>query len=1040
MKNTSIKFDDFQLDIKNGLLLKNGAELNITKKAIQILSYLVINHQTITPAEFLLKEFWKDTYATEAVLMVNISTLRKTLGKKPNGEEYIINKPRQGYYFNAQTLPIAEIAETDDNSLKNQVNFYQFVGRDSEINLLENEYKRFISGEGKIILLQGEAGIGKTTLIKEFIKLRGKSKQKIVFSQFHHYKPDKHFPYELFFKIIWELLTNSSSGYSYNSLVERLENKLNIFLPKRVNDFDSIIPGEIKLFGIKDLNQTVGSIFNELSKIQPIFLVFDDIHFADFSGLEILEILRNLAKEANMFIVLSSRSVNDLTVETKYTNWLNALIINSKLQIIKLKPLEVNSCKKLIARIFGNEGIAPQIPQSDIERILNLSQGNPYFLVEIIRWLLKERVIYFSAEYIGKWQWRKLKTLPIPESLIEIGKGKTKQLSKENAEILSAISVFGTSFQIEIIGSIFSIDKKSLETAANEFMKLGIIIESDFADTDFQFSHSIQRQIVYESGNILHKKHLHQQIADYFSEKHSVTNDIEIIAKICQHYKLAGEKEKAWKWNLRAGELLTKLNNWSEALSYLEKIDINNSVYTLSEKKILRFYLLKIECFYSLERLDELLLTAETLSEKAQSLNENSILAITLYYKAKAMILLSKYEEVLFLLDEVLKYSSSDRPSNLEGEILHLKAILLFKNSKYREIIKLKSDIGLQNIPKNFIEATLSVTIALSYCFLGEPENAFDILKSTIIFADSTNHPRIKFYSVYTLANAYFQEGKYEKAIAALTEAKKELVSNFEAKHSISVADYMIASARIMQGNYREGIVSATSVLKTFEEMGIPYTVATINLSLGYAYREAGDFSKSKRALKNAIKTFKKIGDKDEEAMAWIEFARLNYLSEDFEAMLANSTQALNLGDEIDNPRCIGLSLAEMAVAQAELKQHHKAMQTAEKAIDVLGESTLAERWRVFFAHAKVILINQKHKSYKDLQLMKKAEESLIEAVDILDEIRSEIDLEKSENLVRYSQVSKSNSAPALLLVKLWQKSGETKKARLLAKEWFLKV
>jgi predicted ATPase/DNA-binding winged helix-turn-helix (wHTH) protein len=1040
MGSNSITFDDFQLDIKNNVLSKNGAELNLTKKSAQILSYLATNHQKITPAEFLLKEFWKDSYATEAVLMVNISTLRRILGKKTDGEEYIVNKPRQGYYFNAQTLPTEEITETDNSSLKNQVNFYQFVGRDSEINLLENEYNRFIGGKGKTILLQGEAGIGKTTLIKEFIKLLDKSKQKIVFSQFHHYKPDKHFPYELFFKIVWELLTNSSSGYIYNSLVERLENELNIFLPKRVNDFDSITPGEIKLFGIKDLNQTVGRIFNELSKTQPIFLVFDDIHFADFSSLEILEILRNLAKEANMFIVLSSRSVNDLTVETKYTNWLNALIINSNLQIIKLKPLEVNSCKKLIAKIFGNEEIAPQIPQNDTERILNLSQGNPYFLVEIIRWLLKERVIYFSAEYIGKWQWRKLKTLPIPESLIEIGKGKTKQLSKENAEMLSAISVFGTSFQIEIIGTIFLIEKEKLENTVSEFIKLGIIIESDTANFDFQFSHLIQRQVVYESIEVPAKKRLHQKIADYFAETCEETTDIEIIAKIAENYNLAELKENSWRWNLKAGEILTQLNRWTEALNYLEKIQMDDYFSYLSNKEVLRFYLLQIECFHSLEKVNELLLTLDKFSEKAKEVNEKSFLARVFYYKARAMIIVSKYEEALSLLDNVLKHSSSDKLSNFENEILHLKSVLLFKNGKYNEIIKLKSGIGLQNIPKTLAEATLAVSIASAYCFLGESETAIDILKSIIIFADSTNNSRIKFKSKFILGNAYLYQGKYEMVITCLTEAKEELVLNFEGKFSIYSIDYMIASARIMQGCYQEGISIITIALRGFEEIGVSHAIAVINSKLGYAYREAGNLSKSKRALKNAVKTFKKIGDKDEEAMAWIEFARLNYLEEEFEAMLANSTKALNFGVEIDNPRCIGLALAELAVAQAELRRHQQAIQTAEKAIEVLGESTIAERWRVFFAHAKVIFINQKHKPYKDLQLVKKAEESLIDAVDILDEIREEIDLENGENLVRYSQVSKSNSAPALLLVKLWEKSGETKKARLLAKEWFLKV
>ncbi len=1039
MSSNSITFDDFQLDIKNNVLSKNGAELNLTKKSAQILSYLATNHQKITPAEFLLKEFWKDSYATEAVLMVNISTLRKTLGKKPDGEEYIVNKPRQGYYFNAQTLPTEEITETDKSSLKNQVNFYQFVGRDSEINLLENEYKRFIGGKGKTILLQGEAGIGKTTLIKEFIKLLDKSKQKIVFSQFHHYKLDKNFPCDFFYKIIWKVLATAEQTYSYNNLVEKLKTDLNIFLPKRPDNFESDFYVSESLDNHQYLNETIGMIFSELGKKQPIFLVFDDIHFADFSSLEILEILRNIAEEANIFIVFSSRDINDLTAESEYTNWLNALIINSKLQIIKLEPLEVDSCHKLIAKIFGNQEIAPQIPPADFERLLNLSQGNPYFLVEIIRWLLKERIIYFSAEYVGKWQWRKLSKLPIPESLIEIGKGKTKQLSKENTDILSAISIFGTSFQIEIIGNIFSIDEKILESAVNEFIKLGIIIEADFADYDFQFSHLIQRQVVYESIEVPTKKRLHQKIADYFAKTHPKSEDIEIVAKICEHYNLAELSGNTWKWNLKAGEILTHLNRWTEALVYLDKSAKGNNLTKLTQTELIKFHICTNECFYNLERVDEFLIASEKLYRFTINENLETVSGKALFYKARGMVFLSKYDEALKFLDQATGYFTADEKSEYVEKILYFKSILLFKEGKYREIIKLENHFGVRKMPETETEALFMNNIATSYCYLGETETANEVLRFVLYFADSNDNKKLKAKAYTISANVYISEGKYEKGISTAGKAK-ELAVELDAKISIYTAEYMIASARIAQGIYNEGISLITPVLKDFDEIGMLHAVAGVNHKLGFAYRETGEPAKAKRNLKKSLKIVRNVADKDEEAMNLIEFARLDYQQNDFESMLKNAGQALELGNKIDNPRCIGLALAELAVAQAELKQHQQALQTAQKAIEILGESTLIERWRVFFSYAKVILINQKHKPYKDVQLMKKAEDALIETVEILDDIRAELNLENGENLVRYSQISKSNSAPALLLVNLWQKSGETKKARLLAKEWFLKV
>jgi tetratricopeptide (TPR) repeat protein len=166
----------------------------------------------------------------------------------------------------------------------------------------------------------------------------------------------------------------------------------------------------------------------------------------------------------------------------------------------------------------------------------------------------------------------------------------------------------------------------------------------------------------------------------------------------------------------------------------------------------------------------------------------------------------------------------------------------------------------------------------------------------------------------------------------------------------------------------------------------------------------------------------------------------LDHAQGDYEGMLRNAGRALEIAREISHPRGMGLSLAEIALAHAEMKNYQQAMLNAKNAIDIIGGSSFGDRWRAFFALGRAIMINQKYKAHPDPLLIKKAEEAFLEAMEILDDARKELDLSEGGNLLRYSQISESNSAPAKELIKLWQKTGDHKKARLLAKEWFLKI
>ncbi len=671
MTKTIIKFDDFIINSEENSLSKKGELLSLPQKAFSLLTFLAANSAKIIPTEILLREVWKENAASKSVLLVNITTIRNILGKQPNGLDYIVNKPRQGYYFASEVSVETEKPAVNDSY--NKLSFNHFVGRGDEIDLLKIEYKNLQNGIGNAILIQGEAGIGKTTLIQEFIKeIPAKT---FFIKHFFHYLADKTPLYEVFFSMLWSVLNENNTGYSYQKLAASLQTKFGMVLPQESNQF--IGKG-------KDLFvRLIAKVFEEMSKNEPLILIFDDVHFAEIGDLEVLENLINLSKENRILLILSARGEKEAGVSPCYPNWIKSQYAINRLNEINLKLLGKADCEYLIEKIFGGKDISPEIPPSDFKVLLLMVKGNPYFLIEMIRWMLKERRIYLTTEFGAKWVWRKSNEFSIPDSLTEIIRVKIKRLAVGTVEILEKAAVYGNNFDLKEVREIFSADIKTIEQAFGEAVFNGILTRNFISEKEFGFSHFIQRQIIYESIKATEKQRIHQQIAEYLVA--CAEKNIETAVKICHHFEFAKIEKDAFAWNVEAGKLLFNRNNCKEAyfhfdraIKFCHKTEINES-----DEFELRF--MKTYCLVILERADEAIGELNNLDKSAAKLSNKVYQADVLFLRGRIMLNFSRYPEASVFLTRYWKYT---------------KNTIFRKKQKLFFILKLYFLSGSENIPK----------------------------------------------------------------------------------------------------------------------------------------------------------------------------------------------------------------------------------------------------------------------------------------------------------------------------------------------------
>src|SRR5262252_2324581 len=173
-------FDRYRLSVDGSLLVRDGTVVALAPKVLQILLVLVQHAGEVVRKEQLLQTVWPDSFVEDTGLTRNISLLRRALGD--DGQHFVATVARIGYRFAApvervdrlasprRDLPV--LASADSLHLERG---QPFVGREAELRRLHDRFKRMCGGQGSILGIVGEPGIGKTTLVETFLHHLGDS-------------------------------------------------------------------------------------------------------------------------------------------------------------------------------------------------------------------------------------------------------------------------------------------------------------------------------------------------------------------------------------------------------------------------------------------------------------------------------------------------------------------------------------------------------------------------------------------------------------------------------------------------------------------------------------------------------------------------------------------------------------------------------------------------------------------------------------------------------------------------------------------------
>lgn len=446
------------------------------------------------------------------------------------------------------------------------------VGRQELMSELQQVLHELMGGKGSIVFISGEAGVGKSRIVAELQQTEVgmdlewfEGKCQPVFSSASYWP---------FVEILKKLL---DAERDVN--VEDITAIITDLLPEQQEQIVSVIA---HLLSIKTDSTTARSTFTlnaEDLKIhiyrsiyrliaaftskRPLILIFEDLHWADQSSLDLLLHIAGIVQSHPLVLLLVYRK-DDAPGLSQLRHKLKARY-DALCRNVDVEPLSIEETVKICLHSLPNYDSETL---QGICKILNRVEGNPYFAEEMINALKELNILYQNDQ--GQWKIDRHREVTVPESLRGILLGRIDRMNEDLRQTVKYASVIGRIFLFKILEKMMN-DSEKLEDNIAKLQNIEVIRERfQTADREYIFKHELFHHVTYESILNRQRKELHGQVANIIERLFEERIE-EFCDLLAYHYSQAQCWEKAHAYLTKAGDRALTIAADAEALALLKK-------------------------------------------------------------------------------------------------------------------------------------------------------------------------------------------------------------------------------------------------------------------------------------------------------------------------------------------------------------------------------------------------------------------------------------------------------------------------------------
>ena len=470
---------------------------------------------------------------------------------------------------------LSEKAATARVSQEMQVSS-EMVGRDQELAKLELHILKAVNGQGSVVNVFGEPGVGKSRLIAE---LRQRDViSRVSFLEGRSISIGKNLSFHPIIDL-FKQWAKIREDVTQTEALSKLETAI-----RRVcgDETDEVFPFVATMMGMKlsgkhsqriegmegeALEKLILKNVRELlirsTELIPIVIVMEDLHWADTTSLEFLESIFRLAQTHRVVFINVFRpgywQGDDRKIETM-PEWLP----EADFVEIAIKPLDKQTGEALVNNMLQVKGLRNAVKQQIVDR----AGGNPFFIEEIVRSLIDEEAIVRANGTFEVTE--KIDHVVIPSTINDVLMARIDRLEEQTRDLIKVASVIGRSFfdriLKEVADSIEGVDERLAYLKDAQFIRDRMRME----ELEYMFKHALAQEATYESTLIQQRKALHGKVAQSI-EKIFKERLHEFYGMLAFHYSKADDPEKAEEYMAKAGDEALRASASSEALHYFQE-------------------------------------------------------------------------------------------------------------------------------------------------------------------------------------------------------------------------------------------------------------------------------------------------------------------------------------------------------------------------------------------------------------------------------------------------------------------------------------
>ncbi len=418
------------------------------------------------------------------------------------------------------------------------------VGRNAELTALEDRLQAAACGQGGVVLLSGEAGIGKSRLVAELRRAAEVFDFRLLAGQC--FPTDRACPYAPLVDLLLTFLAPLSPSQIATALGASAR-ALFPLLPEQVQhlpELASLSP----LFPLdpeqeqRRLFAALSDVFLRATTTRPLLLVIEDLHWSDESTLEFLHFFARKAAAHRLLLLLTYRSDE---LHQSLRSWLAQFDRERQRQEVLLEPLtRVNTETFLQVILRGSRSL----PAGMLEALYELTEGNPFFLEEVLKALI---VASELVEGENGWRWKRADTWHIPLSLHNAVELRLTRLSADARRVLQLAAVAGRRFDFALLQQITGYDETYLVELMKEAIAAQLVVEE--SAEQFAFRHALTRQAIAAELLARERRGMHGTIAQTIEHLHAAALDAH-LADLAYHFAEAQQWSKALEYARLAAE------------------------------------------------------------------------------------------------------------------------------------------------------------------------------------------------------------------------------------------------------------------------------------------------------------------------------------------------------------------------------------------------------------------------------------------------------------------------------------------------------